>query len=163
MPKRGSPTPGPPPPAGPEPERDGAGRFAIAAILHRLNGGLNNAALAFELSRRNSADTDAERTLARGIAGVEQASRAATLLAWIIDPATTRPVSAIGPYADDVVDILRGHARRIGATVDAAVSAIPETCTTPAATAEALLSGFIALERASTLSSPSKQSPPERQ
>jgi hypothetical protein len=99
---------------------------------------------------------------AEDVAGVEQASRAATLLAWIVDPATTRPVSAIGPYADDVVDILRGHARRIGAIADAALSSIPENCTTPDATAEALLSGFIALERASTLSRDSTTSPPER-
>ena len=148
MPNRGSPTPAPQTPAGPESERDAARRAAIAALFHRLNGGLNNAALAFELCKRSGDDGGSERTLDRGVAGVEQAARAATLLALIIDPSATRPPSEIGPYAQDVVEILRGHARRAGSTVDPviATSSLSDG-DTPAAAVEALLAGLATLER----------------
>jgi len=92
-------------------------RVAIAALLHRLNGGLNNAALAFELalSTGDSAVDDCGQTLERGRAGVEQASRAATLLALMLDPDAAAPSSSSrDPYAQDVAEILRAHARRIG-------------------------------------------------
>ena len=71
-----------------------------------------------------------------------------TLLALIIDPSATRPPSEIGPYAQDVVEILRGHARRTGSTVDPVIarSSLPDG-DTPAAAVEALLAGLATLER----------------
>ena len=150
MPKPDSRTPDPPTPAGPDSEREAARRAAIAALLHRLNGGLNNAALAFELELSKSEnDKGIEHVLERGLAGVEQASRAATLLALLLDPTALPPASSTGPYAQDVVEILRAHARRMGSGVDPEfdISSLSEDDRTPAATAEALLAGLAELQR----------------
>ena len=151
MPKRDSPTSGPPTPAGLDAADNAARQAAIAALLHRLNGGLNNAALAFELalSDYGSATGGSPSTLDRGLAGVEQASRAATLLALMVDPTAKPPASPPGPYAKDVIEILRAHARRIGCGVDSDLNmSTLEKDSTPAATAEALLVGLAALQRA---------------
>ena len=148
------PTPIRPSRAGPEPQPDGVRNAAIAALLHRLNGGLNNASLAFELalSRNGNGDAESVHMLGRGLAGVEQASRAATLLALMVDPTAAPPKSAAGPFAQDVLDILRAHARRIGLSVDSefdmpSVAALTATDITPTATAEALLAGLATLDR----------------
>ena len=152
MRKPDSPTTGQPSPAGPEPGRDVARRAAIAALLHRLNGGLNNAALAFELASTKSGTdgADSEQVLGRGLAGVEQAARAATLLAIVVDSTTAPPKSAAGPYAQDVVDILRAYARRIGSSAESEldVSSLASKDMTPAAAADALLAGLATLDRA---------------
>jgi hypothetical protein len=119
-----------------------------------LNGGLNNAALAFELalSSHDSAGKDSAHILERGLAGVEQASRAGTLLALMLDPTAAVPASTRGPYARDVAEILRAHASRIGCEAHAYrhVASLAETDSTTAATVEALLTtlltGLAALE-----------------
>ena len=123
-------------------------RVAIAALLHRLNGGLNNAALAFELalSTGDSAVDDCGQTFERGRAGVEQASRAATLLALMLDPDAAAPSSSSrDPYAQDVAEILRAHARRIGcdAASDPDVASLNGMDTARAATVEALLTALL--------------------
>jgi hypothetical protein len=111
-----------------------------------LNGGLNNAALAFELAL-SSGDNDGDdcgQMLARGLAGVEQASRAGTLLALMLDPTAAVPASTRGPYAQDVAEILRAHARRIGCEADGDdIASLAETGTTQAATVEALLAALL--------------------
>jgi len=122
-------------------------RVAIAALLHRLNGGLNNAALAFELalSTGDSAVDDCGQTLERGRAGVEQASRAATLLSLMLDPDAAAPSSARDPYAQDIAEILRAHARRIGcdAASDPDVASLNGMDTARADTVEALLTALL--------------------
>ena len=154
MPTPGSPTPDPRTPAGRESGLDQGRGVAIAALLHRLNGGLNNAALAFELAL-SSGDDDGDNSaqvLKRGLAGVEQASRAGTLLALMLDPTAAVPASTRGPYAEDVAEILRAHARRLGceAEADLNVVSLAESDPTPAAPVEALLdallTGLAALE-----------------
>ena len=98
-------------------------------------------------------DSDAgesAQTLDRGLAGVEQASRAATLLALMIDPsAAPPPSSAAGAYAQDVLDILRAHARRIGVSVESKldISSLSAGNIAPASTADALVAGLATLER----------------
>ena len=161
MPKPASRTFDPPSPSGHEPASAGlepalepARRAAISALLHRLNGGLNNAALAFELalSRSDNAGAESEHMLDRGLAGVAQASRAATLLALMVDPTAAPPASAARPYAQDVVDILRAHARRTGTSLETDFDLTPLAGNdiTPTATVEALLAGLAALDRAAT-------------
>jgi len=154
MPTPDFPTPDPRTPAGRESRADPGRGVAIAALLHRLNGGLNNAALAFELalsSSDNAAD-DCAQTLERGLAGVEQASRAATLLSLMLDPSAVAPASSRGPYAQDVADILRAHARRVGCEADADrhIASLAGNGATPADTVEtlliAMLTGLGALE-----------------
>ena len=77
-----------------------------------MNGGLNNAALAIELSLGAPADGHAamEQPLRAGLAAIAQASRAAMLLAQLV-----RPQGMVGepgqPYMQDVREILRDHAR----------------------------------------------------
>ena len=126
-------------------------RAAIAALVHRLNGGLNNAALAFELAlaRGDDADAESRQLFARGLIGVGQASRAVTLLELMLDPAMAPLATTPGPYAQDVADILRAHARRSGSGLPADIdlSALGGADVTPAATAEALLAGLATLER----------------
>jgi len=120
---------------------------AIAALLHRLNGGLNNAALAFELALSNgdSAVDDSGQTLERGLAGVEQASRAATLLSLMLDPSAVAPATARDRYAEDVAEILRAHARRVGCEADADrhIASLTDKATTPADTVAALLTALL--------------------
>jgi hypothetical protein len=156
----GSPTPDRPTRAGLDTAGDRARRVAIAALLHRLNGGLNNAALAFELALSRNGDDGSESadTLNRGVAGVEQASRAATLLALIIDPTMAPPPTPAGAYAQDVADILRAHARRVGCNVESAfdMSSLAPSDITPAATAAALLSGLATLDREQPAASEAK-------
>jgi hypothetical protein len=118
-----------------------------------LNGGLNNAALAFELALSTTGNDDSanDHVLHRGLTGVEQASRAATLLALMVDPTTAPSASSTGLYAQDVVEILRAHAHRSGSSVDPEldVSPFPENDSTPAASVEALLAGLATLQRSS--------------
>ena len=147
MPTPGSPTPVPRTPAGRESAADPGRGVAIAALLHRLNGGLNNAALAFELALSGgaSAGNDSAQMLERGLAGVEQASRAGTLLALMLDPTAAVPASTRGPYAQDVAEMLRAHAQRIGCETDAHldIASLAEKEATPAATVEALLTALL--------------------
>ena len=147
MPTPASPTPAPPTPAGRESRVDPGRGVAIAALFHRLNGGLNNAALAFELalSSGDSAGDDSGQMLERGLAGVEQASRAATLLSLMLDPDAAAPSSARDPYAQDIAEILRAHARRIGceAAADPDVASLNGTDATGAGTVEALLTTLL--------------------
>ena len=97
MPKPDSRTPAPPTPAGPEAGRDAAHRLAIAALLHRLNGGLHNAALAFELSKRGDGDAGSDRILDRGLAGVFLEVRVGDPLLLVGPP---RPF----PWTNSIVD-----------------------------------------------------------
>lgn len=141
----------PPAAAGLDAERELARRAAIAALLHRLNGGLNNAALAFELASSKHPDgrdlPNSAQTLDRGLAGVEQAARAATVLALLVDPTATPTASSTGPYAEDVVDILRAHARRNGLAVEEQtdIGSMINAGITPLEAAEALLAGLAPL------------------
>ena len=111
------------------------------------------------MSSGGNADAGSANTLDRGLAGVEQASRAATLLALIVDPtATSPPSTAAAPFAQDVAEILRAHARRIGSRIESEfdVASLTATDIGPAAIADALLAGFAALDRQSQSASASK-------
>ena len=98
--------------------RDAAGsderrQTAIAVLLHRVSGGLNNAAMAFELGIAPSGDADAsQRVLRAGLAGVGQAARATTLLGELLMPGTTNSESQA--RLSDVVDLLRSRAAQCG-------------------------------------------------
>jgi hypothetical protein len=84
----------------------------VAALVHRMNGGLNNAALAIELAlgavdRGNEATDQALRA---GLSAIGQASRAAMLLSQLVRPQRMGG-EPVHPYMQDVREILRDHAR----------------------------------------------------
>jgi hypothetical protein len=64
----------------------------------------------------------------------------------MLDPTAAAPASTRGPYAQDVAEILRAHARRVGCEADAHldIASLTEKDTTPAATVDALLSALLA-------------------
>jgi len=89
----------------------------VAALVHRMNGALNNASMALELALGDAAcvDDTSDKTLRAGIAAMAQASRAAALIAYLAQ-GRTAPNDPDGAYARDVGEVLREHARSTGAT-----------------------------------------------
>jgi hypothetical protein len=83
--------------------------------VHRLNGALNNASMALELALGNaaSAQVDTGNTLRAGLAAIARASRAAALIAHLVN-GRGMPADGDGAYADDVREILREQPRRAG-------------------------------------------------
>src|SRR5262252_884067 len=94
-------------------------RAAVHALLHRLSGGLNNAAMALELALSPMPAGDppgtSERTIKAGLAGVTQAARAVTLLSELLLPAV-RAQSLAVPLAD-VIEMLQGQGAAKGVTL----------------------------------------------
>jgi len=124
-------------------------RTAIAALLHRVSGGLNNAAMAFELGISPSGGADASpRVMRAGLAGVEQAARATTLLGELLDPGASdsEPQSRLS----DVIDMLRSHAAQcsIAVRMEGESPAGEYGATTAALAVASLLDGLAALARA---------------
>jgi hypothetical protein len=83
-----------------------------------MNGALNNASMAFELALGEAARADAtsERTLRAGLAAIAQASRAAALLAHLVN-GRGMPADSDGAYANDVREILREQPGKAGLTL----------------------------------------------
>jgi hypothetical protein len=123
---------------------------AIAALIHRLNGGLNNAAMAFELSCGAGADSRAERTLHTGLAGVEQAARAVALLDQLVRPREGSDDTNTGPYLRDVCDMLRAHAARGSHNLHDGFdpARLQDLACTPGAAAACLTAGLAAIAHA---------------
>jgi len=122
---------------------------AIAALLHRVSGGLNNAAMAFELGMSSSGGADTSpRVMRAGLGGVEQAARASTLLGELLKPGTSdgEPQSRLS----DVIDLLRSHAAQcsIAVRIEGDLPTGDYGATTAALAVASLLDGLAALERA---------------
>jgi len=100
-----------PPPSSDEATAPGRAA-AVAALVHRMNGGLNNAALAIELALGAPAEGHplTEQSLRAGLAAIAQASRAAMLISQIVRPQGTTG-EPVHPYMQDVREILRDHAQ----------------------------------------------------
>jgi hypothetical protein len=92
---------------------------AVAALVHRMNGALNNASMALEIALADAASVDAasDKTLRTGLAAMAQASRAATLLASLVH-GRVAPDDRDADYARDVQEILREYARSSGVALD---------------------------------------------
>jgi len=82
--------------------------------MHRLNGGLNNAAIAFELLHVEGMAAAADQILKAGMAGVAQASRAVQLIDAVLRPTGASRTRKDPFYLSDVSEILRQHATRSG-------------------------------------------------
>ena len=122
----------------------------LAALIHRLNGGLNNAAMAFDLLQASSVDTSTSQILATGIAGVEQAARAAKLIDTIVRPGASSTISEDGVYLRDLLEMLRTHASQAGCTLRVGndVSAELHTPCPPTVATASLARGLAAIARA---------------
>ena len=143
MPAAQDPTTGRFPP--PNTERgDAARRTALAALVHRLNGSLNNASLAFEVALGGGQDAATEQTLRTGLAAIAQASRAAMLLAHLVNGqrSTVEPSEL---FTSDVHDLLAELARSTG---HAASSDLLSGMNGPADAARALVTEIARMERA---------------
>lgn len=131
----------------PRPSRaDAAAReAAVAALLHRVSGGLNNAAMAFELASSSSG----EGTVAAGLAGVNQAARAIALLGQLLLPDGGAPSSTQASLSD-IVDVLRSRAglRKVALHVEGDLVGAEEGTTTPALAIASLLDGLDAIAHA---------------
>lgn len=124
---------------------------AVGAVLHRLNGGLNNAVLALDvLSERPLRGTPS--VLEAGRAGAEQAARAARLLAELVPSAhTSTGTEETGPYFADVYDIVCADAQRRGRNLHCEACDRPRLQSIPARPAQAaacLAALFAAIESA---------------
>ena len=124
---------------------------AVAALLHRISGGLNNAAMAFELAMgaQDEAQRGAtDRVLGAGLAGVQQAARGIALLNELLSPGSTPPATDTMAHLTDVIDILRSRAsmRTVALNVVGAPVAGDDGITTPALAVASLLEGLSALE-----------------
>jgi hypothetical protein len=142
-------TPEPPTTAGADDSRTGAfeqSEAAISALVHRLNGGLNNAAMALELASGGS-DPRTERTLQTGMGGVEQASRAVAMLDQLVRPQTAVDDAFKGPYLRDVCEMLRAHAARRARNLRLRFdpSQLASLGSTPGAAAKCLAAGLAVL------------------
>ena len=80
-----------------------------------MNGALNNASMALELALGDAArgDTAAEQTLRAGLAAIARASRAAALIAHLVN-GRGMPGGSDEAYADDVREILREQPGKAG-------------------------------------------------
>ena len=109
-----------------------------------MNGALNNASMALEIALSETARVDdtSDSTLRRGLAAIAQASRAAALIAYLAQ-GRSAPNDPEGAYANDVGEILREHARSIGATLPSAPAA--DAGGGAAQAAEALVAGLARL------------------
>lgn len=116
-----------------------ADRAALSALVHRLNGCLNNASLAFEVALGNTEgvrrDAVLEEALRTGLASIARASRAAMLLAYLVGGQrfASEPSEL---YMEDVRELLAEHAR---ATGRADLSELPAGAHGPADAAQRLL------------------------
>jgi hypothetical protein len=127
-------------------------RTAIAALLHRISGGLNNASMAFELALGLSPSACAdERVLQAGLGGVGQAARAVALLSELLTPGSTGASHGTGARLSDVIEMLRASAtlRGVGLRIDGEPARGDETATTPALAVASLLEGLAAIDQAS--------------
>lgn len=117
---------------------------AVSALVHRLNGSLNNASLAFEVALGTERDAPAERTLRTGLASIARASRATMLLAYVVggQRSSTEPSEL---YMDDVRELLAEHARDTGR---ADASELPAGAHGPADAAQRLLDELVRMDRA---------------
>jgi hypothetical protein len=116
----------------------------MSALVHRLNGGLNNASLALEIGVEGN-DAEASRSVLRtGRAAVAQASRAATLLAHLVD-SRWPPAEADALYAEDVREILAEHARSKGRALRSDFGVTPTA--SPAEATAALVAELARMER----------------
>ncbi len=126
-----------------------AGDPALAALLHRLNGGLNNAAIAFDILHASRMEGATGQVVTTGMAGVAQASRAAKLIDAILSPDGVSFLDDDAFYVQDVVQMLRENAARAGCnlrvTVD--VPAGSAVSCTPRAVALSLTRGLAAIAR----------------
>ena len=118
--------------------------MAVAALVHRMNGALNNASMALEIALADTASVDeaSDRTLRTGLAAMAQASRAAALLAYLVH-GRIAPDDPDGSYARDVQEILREQARSLGAALEPG-SAVAQGCGAAQA-ADVLLAGVARL------------------
>lgn len=110
---------------------------AIAALVHRLNGGLHNAALALELAADGGSNSS---LLGSGIAGIEQASRAGAMLDALVRQGARD--DAPGPYLDDVVELLRIEASRRSIELRPSAIAVAPSETTARAAVQGLVDGL---------------------
>jgi hypothetical protein len=89
---------------------------AIGALVHRMNGALNNASMAFELALGSArAEDKAAELLRGGLAAIGQASRAAALLAHLVHGRGVPPGDDAA-YRRDVQEIVRARAGESGAS-----------------------------------------------
>ena len=86
-----------------------------------MNGALNNASMALELALGDNRDSTSEQTLEAGVAAIARASRAAALLAHIVN-GRGAPPGQDDAYARDVREILQEQARAMGRAVPADLS-----------------------------------------
>lgn len=118
---------------------------AIAALLHRLNGGLHNASIALELAR-DGAGEGRQQMLARGLAGIEQSSRAAQMLDELVR-SESGDAGVRGDYLGDVAEILRLQSARRGIALSWDANG-RSMVTTSRAAAHSLARGFARLAHA---------------
>jgi len=126
---------------------------AVAALLHRISGGLNNAAMAFELALAASNDSQrdaSERVLHAGVGGVNQAARAVALLRELLSPGSGAARHDSLAHLADIIEMLRSRAalRTVALRVEGEPLPGDEGLTTPALALASLLEGLSALERA---------------
>ena len=108
--------------------------------MHRLNGALNNVSMALELALGDAAhsDTATEQTLQTGLAAIGKASRAAALIAYLVN-GRGMPQDSDGAYASDVREILRELSRADGLTLS---PELDDTANDAAKAADILVTGL---------------------
>jgi len=129
---------------------DNIARTGLAALLHRLNGGLNNAAIACELLQEQPRDSATSKMVDAGLVGVLQASRAAKLIEAVEGFTSAARLADDDAYLRDVIEILSVQASRAGCTLVMHPTLLPHTLThcSAVAAADSLLRGLAALHEA---------------